>query len=61
MPDWCANKVSGLNRRFLRLDCGAHNAKLCAYYKSLGFVRVGLYSELEPGGYVWSLYEKSAD
>jgi ribosomal protein S18 acetylase RimI-like enzyme len=61
MLDWCANKVSGLNRRFLRLDCASHNTKLCAYYESLGFVRGGLYSEPEPGGYVWSLYEKSAD
>jgi ribosomal protein S18 acetylase RimI-like enzyme len=61
MLDWCANKVSSLNRRFVRLDCAVHNAKLCAYYESLGFIRVGLYVEPEPGGYVWSLYEKSAD
>ncbi|WP_321921302.1 GNAT family N-acetyltransferase [Paraburkholderia guartelaensis] len=60
MLDWCANKVSGLNRRFVRLDCAVHNAKLCAYYESLGFIRVGLYPEPEPGGYVWSLYEKPA-
>ncbi len=58
MLDWCANKVSGLNRRSVRLDCAVHNARLCAYYESLGFVRVGLYPEPEPGGYVWSLYEK---
>jgi ribosomal protein S18 acetylase RimI-like enzyme len=58
MLDWCANKMSGLNRRFVRLDCAAHNAKLCAYYESLGFIRAGLYPEPEPGGYVWSLYEK---
>jgi ribosomal protein S18 acetylase RimI-like enzyme len=61
MLDWCAHKVSGLNRRFIRLDCAVHNAKLCAYYESLGFIRVGLYPEPEPDGYVWSLYEKLAD
>lgn len=60
MLDWCAIKVSGLNRRFVRLDCPVHNAKLCAYYESLGFIRAGLYPEPEPGGYVWSLYEKLA-
>lgn len=58
MLDWCAIKLSGLNRRFVRLDCPVHNAKLCAYYESLGFIRAGLYPEPEPGGYVWSLYEK---
>ena len=60
MLDWCANKVSGLNRRFVRLDCAVHNARLCDYYESLGFIRVGLYPEPEPDGYVWSLYEKPA-
>lgn len=59
MLDWCAEKLSGLNRRLVRLDCPAHNAKLCAYYASLGFIRTGLYSEPGPGGDVWSLYEKS--
>ncbi|WP_028218104.1 GNAT family N-acetyltransferase [Paraburkholderia oxyphila] len=61
MLDWCANKVSGLNRRFVRLDCAVHNAKLCAPYESLDFIRAGLYSEPEPGGCVWSLYEKPTD
>lgn len=60
MLDWCADKVSRLNRRLVRLDCAVHNAKLCAYYESLGFIRVGLYPEPEAGGYVWSLYEKLA-
>jgi ribosomal protein S18 acetylase RimI-like enzyme len=54
MLDWCANKVSDLNRRFVRLDCGAQNAKLCAYYESLGFIRVGLKLD----GNLWSLYER---
>jgi ribosomal protein S18 acetylase RimI-like enzyme len=60
MLDWCANKVRELNRRYVRLDCAVHNAKLCTYYESLGFIRVGLHREPEPGGYVWSLYEKLA-
>ncbi|MDR7008988.1 bifunctional GNAT family N-acetyltransferase/NUDIX hydrolase [Paraburkholderia strydomiana] len=61
MLDWCGDKISALNRRFIRLDCAGHNAKLCAYYESLGFIRVGQYAEPEAGGYVWSLYEKSAN
>ena len=61
MLDWCGDKISALNRRFIRLDCAVHNAKLCAYYESLGFIRVGQYAEPEAGGYVWSLYEKSAN
>jgi ribosomal protein S18 acetylase RimI-like enzyme len=61
MLEWCANKVSGLNRRAVRLDCAVHNAKLCAWYESLGFIRVGFYPEPEPGGDVWSLYEKLID
>jgi ribosomal protein S18 acetylase RimI-like enzyme len=56
MLDWCANKVTGLNRRFVRLDCAVENTKLCAYYESLGFVRAGLKHD----GCVWSLYEKLA-
>ncbi|KVK75238.1 GCN5 family acetyltransferase [Burkholderia cepacia] len=54
MLDWCAHTVSSVNRRFVRLDCAVENVTLCAYYESLGFVRVGLKSE----GIVWSLYEK---
>ncbi|WP_423761459.1 GNAT family N-acetyltransferase [Burkholderia sp. NLJ2] len=57
MLDWCARKVSGLNRRLVRLDCATENTKLCAYYESLGFTRAGMKSD----GYVWSLYEKLAD
>lgn len=60
MLDCCASKVRGLNRRYVRLDCPAHNGKLCAWYESLGFIRAGLWQEPGPGGYVWSLYEKPA-
>jgi len=59
MLDWCDRRLAALNRRFIRLDCAAHNVKLCAYYESLGFIRVGQYAEPEAGGYIWSLYEKS--
>ncbi|WP_322013293.1 GNAT family N-acetyltransferase [Paraburkholderia sp. J12] len=55
--DWCASQASGLNRRFVRLDCAVENTKLCIYYESLGFIRVGLKYD----GYVWSLYERSVD
>ena len=58
---WCADQVSALERRFVRLGCDARNAKLCAYYESLGFVRVGIAPTPEHGDYIDSLYEKSAD
>ncbi|WP_260854243.1 GNAT family N-acetyltransferase [Paraburkholderia sp. BCC1886] len=51
MIDWCASKMTGLNRRFIRLDFAVQNAKLCAHYESLGFIRVGLYPE--PEGERW--------
>ncbi|MBY8603732.1 MAG: GNAT family N-acetyltransferase [Burkholderia sp.] len=57
MLDWCAHEVIRMNRRFVRLDCATENTKLCAYYQSLGFVRVGLQSD----GVAWSLYEKPVD
>ncbi|MCC8393826.1 GNAT family N-acetyltransferase [Paraburkholderia sp. MMS20-SJTR3] len=60
MLDWCGDKLSALDRRFIRLDCAVHNVRLCAYYESLGFIRVGQYTDSKAGGYVWSLYEKSA-
>ncbi|MEM5421210.1 GNAT family N-acetyltransferase [Paraburkholderia ferrariae] len=60
MLDCCAIRVSGLSRRYVRLDCPAHNAKLCAWYESLGFIRTGLWQEPGPDGYVWSLYERIA-
>lgn len=42
MLDWCAEMAGSLNRGLVRLDCAVHNAKLCGYYESLGFIRVGL-------------------
>ena len=60
MLDCCASEVRRLNRRYVRLDCPAHNTKLCTWYESLGFIRAGLWQEPGPGGYLWSLYEKPA-
>lgn len=57
MLDWCAREVRSLNRRWVRLDCAADNETLCAYYASLGFIRVGMKSD----GRVWSLFEKAVD
>jgi hypothetical protein len=44
---------------FVRLDCPAHIATLCAYYESVGFIQAGLWQEPGAAGYVWSLYEKA--
>jgi ribosomal protein S18 acetylase RimI-like enzyme len=60
MLDFCASEVLSLSRRYVRLDCPAQNGKLCAWYESIGFIRVGLWQEPGPGGYLWSLYEKAA-
>ena len=59
--DWCANQVSILNRRFVRLGCDVRNTKLCGYYESLGFVRIGVKPMPEHGDYIDSLYEKSVN
>jgi ribosomal protein S18 acetylase RimI-like enzyme len=53
--NWCADLVRVNDRERLRLDCEVKNAKLCAYYESIGFVRVG--TKPFPSGYVASLYE----
>jgi RimJ/RimL family protein N-acetyltransferase len=59
--DWCADQVSALDRRFVRLGCDARNTKLCAYYESLGFIRVGIAPAPAHGDYIDSLYEKATD
>jgi ribosomal protein S18 acetylase RimI-like enzyme len=56
--DWCLSRLSALDRRILRLDCDARNAKLCAYYESLGFIRVDISPDASDGDYVASMYEK---
>lgn len=57
--DWCANQVRAMRRNRLRLDCDANNEKLCAYYESLGFTRVG--TKPVSSDYVASLYERGVD
>jgi 8-oxo-dGTP pyrophosphatase MutT (NUDIX family)/ribosomal protein S18 acetylase RimI-like enzyme len=59
--NWCTDQASALDRRFLRLGCDARNTKLCAYYESLGFIRVGVASKSEHSDYIDSLYEKSVN
>ena len=54
--DWCGNQVHANHRKRLRLDCDVKNAKLCAYYESLGFERVA--TKAISAGYVASLYER---
>jgi GNAT superfamily N-acetyltransferase len=54
--DWCANQVRANRRNRLRLDCDVKNAKLCAYYESLGFARVA--TKAISTDYVASLYER---
>jgi mannose-6-phosphate isomerase-like protein (cupin superfamily)/GNAT superfamily N-acetyltransferase len=39
---WTADQARQAGRPFIRLDCGAGNARLCRYYESQGFVSVGL-------------------
>jgi ribosomal protein S18 acetylase RimI-like enzyme len=53
--DSCADLVRVNDRERLRLDCEVNNAKLCAYYESIGFVRVG--TKPFRSGYVASLYK----
>jgi GNAT superfamily N-acetyltransferase len=57
--NWCANQLLIQGREYLRLDCDIKNAKLCVYYESLGFKRVGTKPMPKLGDYVASLYEKS--
>lgn len=59
--DWCTHQVRQQDRRFVRLGCDARNTRLCAYYESLGFIRVGIAPEPAHGDYVDALYERAAD
>jgi ribosomal protein S18 acetylase RimI-like enzyme len=45
-------------REFLRLDCEAANADLCAYYEGLGFERVATIEAPGYDDYTAALYEK---
>lgn len=59
--DWSAEKAKVSGKGFLRLDCPAGNEKLCDYYESLGFIKVGENSDTGYDGYVAALYEKKLD
>ena len=59
MIEWCAKQIRTMERSLIRLGCDARNTKLCAYYESLGFVRVGIKPRPEHDDYIESLYEKS--
>ncbi len=41
LVDWAGKQASDNGRRFLRLDCGADNQSLVAYYRGLGFTPQG--------------------
>jgi ribosomal protein S18 acetylase RimI-like enzyme len=55
MIRWCGSEVGRRDRRYLRLDCPAENARLQAYYEGLGFLRKGEQSGRH--GYRGVLYE----
>lgn len=55
--EWCADRVRANSRTHLRLDCDASNTTLCAYYESLGFIRVST-RPVSPV-YTASLYERA--
>lgn len=54
--DRCADLVRENNRDRLRLDGELKNTRLCAYYESLAFTRVG--TKLLSNDYIASLYER---
>jgi GNAT superfamily N-acetyltransferase len=41
--DWAGRQSKQQGKRFLRLDCWADNARLCAYYEAAGFQPRGEY------------------
>lgn len=55
MLEWAAGQVAGAGGHFLRLDCRADNAALCAYYQRAGFRPCG---RLEQGRWPAQLFEK---
>jgi RimJ/RimL family protein N-acetyltransferase len=53
---WCADHVRDNDRNYLRLDCDVRNSKLCAYYESLGFLRVATRQLV--ADYIAAFYER---
>jgi GNAT superfamily N-acetyltransferase len=56
--DWAAGEVARAGRKFLRLDCVAHNGALRAYYEAAGFVYRGDRAYADEGG-ASSLFERA--
>ncbi|MGI5227013.1 hypothetical protein [Actinoallomurus sp. CA-142502] len=65
--DWAGELVAGHGRRWLRLDCGADNTALRAFYERLGFRHVDDVEVTVPGAGTasgpWhaSLYQRRAE
>lgn len=64
--DWAGELVAARRRRWLRLDCGADNTALRAFYQRLGFQHVGDVEVTVPGAgrgtgpWQASLYQREA-
>jgi ribosomal protein S18 acetylase RimI-like enzyme len=56
--DWAASETTKRGRHYLRLDCPAANTKLCAYYESCGFTKVGTKPDPIHEDYTPALYER---
>ena len=56
LVDWAGKQASVRGQGFLRLDCGADNPALGAYYRRLGFTSEG---STEIGGTRVTLFEKA--
>lgn len=63
--DWAGAHVAARNRRYLRLDCGAENASIRAYYERLSFQHIRDVEVIVPGAgstegpWRASLYERA--
>lgn len=56
--EWTRSHTKSQQRRFVRLDCGADNQGLCAYYESHNFERIATKSFTEYPDYTAALYER---
>lgn len=58
--NWALHEAAAQGKNYLRLDCPADNAELCAYYETQGFQKVGENKDSGYEGYVAALYERAA-